>query len=118
MSALRTGRPLLPRNIILLLLVPFVPGRYIVLIYVRRLVNSRAIVRLEGLGALKTFIHLIGTGTRDLPACSIAPQKCAHTYIGIFLIAVKICGLSMRAGEHVSPYTFQNSSLSYTRHCR
>jgi hypothetical protein len=30
-------------------------------------------VRLEGLGQLKK-IHLIGTGTRDLPACNIVPQ--------------------------------------------
>jgi hypothetical protein len=30
-------------------------------------------VRLEGLGKLKK-IHLIGTRTRDLPACSIVPQ--------------------------------------------
>jgi hypothetical protein len=27
-----------------------------------------------GLGKLKKFIHLIETGTRDLPTCSIAPQ--------------------------------------------
>jgi hypothetical protein len=31
-------------------------------------------VRLEGLGQLKKFNELIGTRTRDLPACSIAPQ--------------------------------------------
>jgi hypothetical protein len=30
-------------------------------------------VRVEGLGKLKK-IHLIGTRTRDLPACSIVPQ--------------------------------------------
>jgi hypothetical protein len=30
-------------------------------------------VRLEGLGQLKK-IHLVGTRTRDLPACSIVPQ--------------------------------------------
>jgi hypothetical protein len=30
-------------------------------------------VRLEGLGQLKK-IHLIGTRTHDLPACSIVPQ--------------------------------------------
>jgi hypothetical protein len=33
-------------------------------------------VRLEGLGKLKKKIHLIGTRTRDLPACSsIVPQS-------------------------------------------
>jgi hypothetical protein len=45
------------------------PGRFLVLISV----DPRAIVRLEGLGQLKK-IYLIGTLTRDLPACSIVPQ--------------------------------------------
>jgi hypothetical protein len=31
-------------------------------------------VRLEGLGQLKQ-IHLIGTGTRDFPACSVGKIK-------------------------------------------
>jgi hypothetical protein len=33
-------------------------------------------VRLEGLGKLKK-IHIIGTRSRDLPACSIVPQRTA-----------------------------------------
>jgi hypothetical protein len=45
----------------------------------------------EGLGKLKKLIRLIGSGTRDLPACSIEPSlyfsielfqnriKCDHT---------------------------------------
>jgi hypothetical protein len=33
-----------------------------------------AIVRLKGLGKLRNFYDLIGTRTRDLPACRIAPQ--------------------------------------------
>jgi hypothetical protein len=31
-------------------------------------------MRLERLGQLKKLIDLIGTRTRDLPACSIVPQ--------------------------------------------
>jgi hypothetical protein len=31
-------------------------------------------MRLEGLGKLKKKIHLIGTQTRDLSACSLKPQ--------------------------------------------
>jgi hypothetical protein len=56
LSALRAGRALPPR-----------------LISVRGWVDPRTIVRLEGLGQFKK-IHLIGTRTRDLPACSIVPQ--------------------------------------------
>jgi hypothetical protein len=38
-------------------------------------VNPRVIVRLKGLGKLKTSVTAIGTQTRDLPVCSIAPQS-------------------------------------------
>jgi hypothetical protein len=33
-------------------------------------------MQLEGLGELKKFNHLIGSRTRDLLACNIAPQPC------------------------------------------
>jgi hypothetical protein len=36
--------------------------------------DLRALVRSEGLGKLKTFIHLIGSRTLDLPACSVMLQ--------------------------------------------
>jgi hypothetical protein len=49
------------------------PGRFLVLISVRGWIDSRAIVWLEVLGKLKK-IHLIGTQTRELPACSIVPE--------------------------------------------
>jgi hypothetical protein len=60
LSVLRIGRP-------------YSPGRSLVLIYARGLVDHRAIVQMEGLCKLKR-IHLIGTLTRDLPACSAMPQ--------------------------------------------
>jgi hypothetical protein len=46
---------------------------YLLLICVRRGVNSRAIVRREGLGKLKKYDH-IGNRTRDLLVCSIVRQ--------------------------------------------
>jgi hypothetical protein len=60
LSALRASRPL-------------PPARFLVLISVRGWVDPRATMWLGGLGKLKE-IHLIGTWTRDLPACSIVPQ--------------------------------------------
>jgi hypothetical protein len=64
LSALRTGRALLSRNIIF---------RLLVLISVRDLSKPQALVRLEGLGKLKTFIQFIASRTRDLPSCCIMP---------------------------------------------
>jgi hypothetical protein len=55
LSALRTSRALLPRNIIFLLLV---------LISVKRLSKPQGLVRPEGLGKLKKYIHLIGVSNR------------------------------------------------------
>jgi hypothetical protein len=88
LSALRTDRPL-------------PPGRFLVLISVRGLVDPRAIVRLKGLGQLKE-IHLIGNGTRDIPACSIVPQssmlwRVLVLYQKKIIITVKMCvGLFLR----------------------
>jgi hypothetical protein len=61
LSALRAGGPLPPEICL-------------VLISIKGWVNPRAIVRLEGLDKLKKKIHLIGTQSRDLPACSIVPE--------------------------------------------
>jgi hypothetical protein len=64
LSALRAGSPLPPEI-------------FLVLISVRGRVDPSAILRLEGLGKLKKKIHLIGTRTRDLPACIIVSQPTA-----------------------------------------
>jgi hypothetical protein len=47
-------------------------------------VDPRTIARLERLGTLKK-IHLIGTRTRDLPACSIVPQPTTLPPWAIFI---------------------------------
>jgi hypothetical protein len=62
LSALRAGRGLTPRKI----------SCYSFLL--KGWVNLKLMVRLERLGKLKRLVDLVGAETRDLPACSIAPQ--------------------------------------------
>jgi hypothetical protein len=59
LSALRAGRPL-------------PPWRFLVQICVRGLSRPQGHSAAEALGESKS--HLIGTQTRDLPACNIVPQ--------------------------------------------
>jgi hypothetical protein len=64
LSALRTRRTLLPRNIIIFM--------FLVLISVKRLSKPQGLVRPEGLGKFKKN-HFLRYQTRDLPVCSIVP---------------------------------------------
>jgi hypothetical protein len=65
LSALRTGRVLLPKNIIFF--------NVSSTLFCERLSESLGLERSEGLGNLKEFIHLIESRTRDIPAYSIVP---------------------------------------------
>jgi hypothetical protein len=65
---------------------PFTPGIFLVFIFVRGLVDSRSIVRLEGLGKLKKC-NDIGIGTLDLQVCSIVRSALyAHYYCTLIVI--------------------------------
>jgi hypothetical protein len=61
------------------------PGKFLVLIFVRRCFDPSSIVRREGLGKLKKKIHLIGARFRDFQGCSIVAQPTtlprAHLYV-------------------------------------
>jgi hypothetical protein len=65
LSALRTCRTLLPRNIIIL--------KFLVLISVRIRVNPQGLLRPEGLGKFKKKNHLKGNQIRGVPFCSKVP---------------------------------------------
>jgi hypothetical protein len=62
LSALRTRRSLLYRNIIIVM--------FLVLIFLR-LSKFQVLVLLKGLGKFKKKNHLIGYRIRDLPVCSV-----------------------------------------------
>jgi hypothetical protein len=48
-----------------------------------RLSKPQGVMRLEGLGKFKKFVHLIGTRINDLPVCSIVPRHYCYNAIKI-----------------------------------
>jgi hypothetical protein len=52
-------------------------------------------VRPEGLGKLKTLIYLIGSRTRDLPACSVVPQLPSKSFPIIYLFVYAVVSISI-----------------------
>jgi hypothetical protein len=48
-----------------------------------RLSRPQGLLRLEGLGKFKKFVHLIGTRTIDLPACSIVPGRYRKLHVNV-----------------------------------
>jgi hypothetical protein len=47
-------------------------------------------VRSEGLGKLKKFNYLIGSRSRDLPACGISPQPLRYRVPNVLHSEIKI----------------------------
>jgi hypothetical protein len=87
LAALCAGRPLPPQE----------DSWYSFLLKAKS--TPRATVRLEGLDQLK--IHLIGTRTRDLPACSIVPQPRAPRPVIYYYIISSPLILVMRNKTHL-----------------
>jgi hypothetical protein len=67
--------------------------------FCQRLSKPHSLVRPQGLGKLKTFIHLIGSRTRDVPVCSIVPQPQCYRVNPFSTIRRTIC----RWRQHVAP---------------
>jgi hypothetical protein len=65
---------------------PFVPGTHFCWI----LSKPQDLERSEELGALKTFIDLIGTRARDIRAFSIMPQTTMLRHVSIIIIIIII----------------------------
>jgi hypothetical protein len=111
LSALRTGRALLPRNI-------SASGTHLC----QRLSKPQGLVRPEGLGNLKKKIHLIRSRTRDLPACSIVPQTSYVTDPEYQYDLQQLLPMSSRTQRRVSGVTsaamVRSSFLGFHMRCK
>jgi hypothetical protein len=69
------GSQMAVKSLVLGVVFPLPARRFQVFFSVRGLVEPNAIVWLEGIGKLKNVPNLMKKGTRDLSACSAAPQS-------------------------------------------
>jgi hypothetical protein len=53
--------------------------------------QSPETVLLEGFGKLKELSDFMGTRTRDLPACIIAPEPCSHALTKLNELLFPMC---------------------------
>jgi hypothetical protein len=53
-------------------------------------------VRLEGVGKLIKIFHLMGSRTRDLPACSLVPQPLLISDLVLLGLPIQLDGLEQQ----------------------
>jgi hypothetical protein len=72
--------------------------------FCQRLTKSQGTVRLEGLGKLKKFVHLIRSRTHGLPAYSIVPQPTTPLNTQ-YVIETQTCFCLTKPSSASTPYS-------------